>query len=263
MEEKFGLLNSAFTFAIEPQYDELVFMSNFLLKARQDDHWGIINIHGDVIVPFVYEAIGDFNDHRALVSKNKKCGFVDESGVVIIPLAFSFQESLLNTAVFKDGYVVVKQKNKSILLDSFGNKINFPGFEDIGLPSEGILPVRKNKKWGFADLKGKLKIGCIYDQVNPFQNGFAKVKLKKMTGIIDSSGNIVIAPAFEDIQEQNNYFITRSEGRTGLISKEGLTILSPENDRIEFLSDKIASASGDKLLYVNLQSGKVIWKSKE
>ncbi len=264
INDKFGLLNGTCNYSIEPQFDELVFMSNGLLKAKQDDHWGIINLHGDVIASFVFDAIGDFTANRALVAKNRKCGFVDGSGKIVIPLSYPFSESLINTANFKNGYALLKKKVKSILLDSLGTKISLSGFEDIGLPSEGLVPVKKNKKWGFADLKGKIKILCNYNQVSPFENGYAKIKSNKLTGIIDVSGKTVFPAMYEDIAITTNYFICKSGGRSGLISKDGAIVLPAEYDHIEFLSAKIVSATTDNnMLYYSLQIEKVIWKEKE
>lgn len=263
-DEKYGLVNNAGSFIFEPQYEEILFLSNNLLKAKQNDLWGIIDLKGDVITPFVYEAIGDYSCGRALVAKNKKCGFVDEQGKVIIPIAYPFQESLINSAFFRKGYVLLKQKTKSVLFDSSGVIVSFPGYENIGLPSEGLVPVKKNNKWGFADMNGKIKIACSFDDANYFENGFAKIKMKKLTGVVDASGSTVVAPAYEDITFKDNYFLTRNAGKLGLISRGGMVLLPAEYDRMEFLTDKIVSAHrDDRLLYVNALTGKIIWKEKE
>jgi hypothetical protein len=196
--------------------------------------------------------------------KNKKCGFIDENGKSVIPINYPFQESLISNTYFKNGYVVLKQKTKSVLLDSLGTKISFSGFEDLGLPSEGIIPVKKNKKWGFSDMKGKLKIPCSYSKAGSFENGFAKVKLNKSAGVIDSAGRIIVPFIYEDVIEENKYFLASREGKTALISKEGSQLLAPDYERIEFLSDKIVSATDDKnILYLNLLTGKIIWEQKE
>jgi len=41
------------------------------LKAKQNDSWGIVIVHGRTVVPFVYDAIGDFSSDRALVVRIK------------------------------------------------------------------------------------------------------------------------------------------------------------------------------------------------
>lgn len=262
--EKYGLLNSTGNFIFEPQYEEILFLSNGLLKAKQNDLWGIIDLKGDVITPFIYEAVGDFSNHRAMVVKNKKCGFIDEEGKLVIPISYPFQESYINTAYFRNGYTVLKQKVKSIVLDSSGIKISFPGYEDVGLPSSGLVPVKKNKKWGYADIHGKLKIFCTFDDASYFENGFAKTKEKRLTGVIDESGNIIVPPSYEDVTFKGSFFLVGKEGKFGLISRSGVVMLPAEYDRMEFLSDKIVSAHRDeKLLYINVQNGKIIWKEKD
>jgi hypothetical protein len=123
--------------------------------------------------------------------------------------------------------------------------------------------VKKNKKWGFADLNGKIQIACKYEYANAFENGFAKIHLKKSTGILSNTGKLIIEPSFYDITVTNNYFIVKSKNETvGLVSKEGKNLLAISSgyDRIEFLTDKIAVAfAGEKRTYLNLDTGKIIW----
>ncbi|MCX6291090.1 MAG: WG repeat-containing protein [Bacteroidetes bacterium] len=261
---KSGLLNHTGNFCVEQQYDELLFLSNGLLKAKQNNHWGIINSKGETVTPFIYDAIGDFSNNRVLAVKNKKCGFIDEHGKTIIPVTYPFHESLISTAVFKNGYVVLKQKLKSVVLDSTGTKISFPGIEDIGLPSENLIPVKKNKKWGYADMNGRIKIPCTFEYAGAFDNNVAKIKLKKKTGIINRTGAKVIPAIHEDIVYTNHFFIVKNSGKSGVASGNGTMVLPCEYDRIEFLSEKIISASaGDFILYTNIVSGKTIWKTKD
>ena len=234
------------------------------MKSKQNDLWGIINVKGEVIIPFLYDAIGDFSSSRALVVKNKNCGFTDEKGKIVIPVIYPFQESLLSSALFKNGHVLLKQKTKSILLDSTGSKIFFSGYDEAGIPSEGLVPVKKNKKWGFVDLNGKLKIAGSFDEAAFFENGFAKIKIRKLTGIIDKSGNLIVPASFEELTVRYNYFQSKNHGKFGLISKDGMVILPAEYERLEFLNDKIISAHlGEKVLYINVVSGKTIWKEMD
>jgi len=263
-DEKYGLINNAGTFIVEPQYEEILFLSNGLLKAKQNNLWGIIDLKGEVIAPFVYEAIGEYSDKRALVTRNKKCGFVDEQGKAVIPVTYPFQESYINNAVFRNGYVLLKQKSKSIVLDTAGEKISFPGYEDIGLPSEGLIPVKKNKKWGYAEMNGRIKISCSYDDAVFFENGYAKIKFNKNTGMIDKSGNVVVPFIYDDAVLKEGYFLVTKGEKIGLVSVHGQLILPAEYDRIEFLTDKIISAhQEEKLLYLNLQTAKIIWQEKD
>jgi hypothetical protein len=150
-------------------------------------------------------------------------------------------------------------KGKTVLVDTLGNKIPLPAFEDIGMLSEGLLAVRKNKKWGYADIEGKIKIPCAYDFASPFESGFAKIKKGKLVGVIDSTGAIVVDPLYEELLFKNKYFVVTYNGQTGLLLSNGAALIAPEYSRIEFLTDRIAAVyKGEQCRYFNLTTGKII-----
>ncbi|MFZ2412854.1 MAG: WG repeat-containing protein, partial [Candidatus Cryosericum sp.] len=40
-----------------------------------------------------------------------------------------------------------------------------------------LIPYRKDDKWGFCDRDKKITIPVVYDKVDPFSNGYARVHL--------------------------------------------------------------------------------------
>ena len=262
-KEKFGLLNAGGYFNIEPKYAELVFIGNGLLKAlSENEAWGILNVKGDTILPFTYEAIGEFHEHRALVAKKDKCGYVNEQGILEIPLRYFYSSVMLTTGQFQDGFALLKQKYKSVLIDTTGKVISFSGYEDYAQPSEGFIPVRKNKKWGYADMNGKIRIPCKFESAEPFNEGFAIIRQNKLEGLIDTSGNVFIAPLFEDIEIMEKAILVRSNGKSGLLTRAGILLIPCLYDKIQFLSPIIAKAIDEqRLIYINLDSGKIIFNS--
>lgn len=260
-DEKYGLIRKNGVISIKLQYDQLLPVKRNLYRARLINKWGLVNELGGVIVPFIYSRISDFSEGYALVAKGGKCGFINEVGKIIIPLNYVFSESMMTTAIFKSNTVLVKQKTRSVLLDSAGNKILYANFEDTGLPGNGLVPVKKSKKWGYASINGKLKIPCKYQEASAFEFGFAKIRMKNLYGIIDSTGKAVLPPVFEEIFIRPFCFITRENGLFGIQSFSGIMILPREFDTINILSDKTAEAvKGDKKTYINLITGKIFYR---
>jgi hypothetical protein len=263
-DEKYGLVNTGGGFNIEPLFDDLVFIGKGLLKAMTEEElWGIVNVQGDTVFPFSCDAIGDFSEHRAMIVRNGKCGYINEEGAIIIPVIYRYSSLMITTGRFRNGYAWLKQKVRSNVLDTTGKQLVFRGYEDYGRPSEGFIPVRKNYRWGFADLKGKLKIACKYESVEPFVNNFALIHQKQLTGLIDTSGTLLIEALYDDIFVLEKAIMVRSHSKNGLLTLEGIMLIPCNYDKIEFLSPFIARASNaEGFTYVNLDSGKIIFNSE-
>jgi hypothetical protein len=261
--DKYGLLNSGGFFNIEPKYSDLIFIGDGLLKAFNDeDTWGVVNVQGDTILPFLYDAIGEMSENRILVAKKDKCGYVNSKGEIVIPLIFRFTSILLTTGEYQDGFSLLKQKYKSVIIDTTGKAISFSLYEDYGRPSLGLIPVRKNKKWGFTDMKGKLTIACKYEAAESFNKGLSIVRQNKMTGVIDTTGNYFILPLYDDISFSDNAIIIRRNGKSGLLTRAGALLIPCLYERIEFLSSFIARATDAQgFTYVNMENGKIIYNS--
>ena len=262
-EEKFGMIDLSGRFKIEPVYDEMVWIDHTKVKASKNDKWGMLNIQGDTLLPVLYDFIGDFSQHRALVVKGGKCGFIDESGKMVIPISFQFNSAFISKGVFQNGYVSLVLKGKPVLVDTNGTTINFPGVEAIGEYAAEMIPIMKMKKWGYADISGKIKIQPRYDAAFAFVNGLAKVKIKKQFGLIDANGTIVIAPVYDDIEIKPDGIFVRSGGMTGLLQSNGQLILACEYDSVELISPLIAKAiGGQRITYVNLSIGRIVYNGE-
>jgi hypothetical protein len=265
IDEKYGIINSKAEYILSPQYEELNFINDTLLKASNEEElWGIVSIHGDTLLPFAYDAIGDFSCDRALVAKNDKCGYVDSSGRIAIPLSYYFSPGLLNSGQFQEGYALLKQKNKSVLVDSTGKVKKFQGYEDYQRPSHGLIPVKRNKRWGYADMNGKLQINCKYEFAYSFVDTLAVITQNNESGLIDTAGNVFIQPLYQEIKVVEKAILVRKNNLWGLLSRSGILYLPCRYQKIEFVSPEIAQARDENgYTYINLRSGKIIYSSKE
>src|SRR5829696_5439716 len=62
-----------------------------------------------------------------------------------------------------------------------------------------LFPVAKNGKAGFIDQTGRIAIPLRFDDVRPFHEGLAGVRVRDDWGYIDTSGKFVIKPQFFEI----------------------------------------------------------------
>ena len=93
---------------------------------------------------------------------------------------------------------------KYSFVDRSGKIISEERYESAGQFSEGLAPVRIDKKWGYIDKTGKIVIAPQFDLVSSFADGVALASTNKLFGYIDRAGKFVIAPQFayaEDFSE--------------------------------------------------------------
>lgn len=260
-EDKFGIISKKGIAAVNQEYEQMIYLGNNLYKAKKNNKWGVLTGSGNIKVPFEYQVIADFSEGKALAAKNGKCGVINIEGKILIPFKYIFNENLINTAIFKNGYIVIKQKLKSVLMDSVGSKFNAANFDDVGMIGSGLIPVKKNKKWGYANLNGKIKINIQYQEVFPFENGFAKVIFKNKTGIIDTSGKVILPILYEEVQMKSSCFLILEKSLIGLTDFNGTVLLTTEFDKINFIGDKIAEAiKGDRKTYFHIPDRRIILK---
>ncbi|REJ80887.1 MAG: WG repeat-containing protein [Bacteroidetes bacterium] len=260
-DEGFGLINVLGKFSIEPRYEEMTWAGTGLLKASLNEYWGLLSTVGRVIVPFQYDAIGEMTENRILLVKNGRCGFADETGNILIPVTYRFTEKFLQNAYFRNGYVKLNDRNKIFVLDSLGKRFQISGYENNGMPSENLIPVQRNRKWGYADLLGKIKIPTQFLDATSFNEGLAIVRTERGYGVIDS-GLVWIVPAqFDDIKVIPECIITRKQGKSGIYSRSGKLLAEATYDRVDFIEGKVAWLQADgNSTYINLEKSRIIFK---
>jgi hypothetical protein len=157
-----------------------------------------------------------------LTSKNSSTslflGYYDKKGKVAI-LAPPFAT---RTRPFKEGLAGVRLGNDSIGYINTQGQVVFKFNSDVADPpygpgvqdfSEGMVPIRQDGLWGFADTKGTMVIKPQYDDAMHFREGLAPIKLRNLWGYIDKSNKTVIEREFQNA-------MPFSEGLAAVMNRE-------------------------------------------
>lgn len=136
-----------------------------------------------------------FSEGYAVVVKDDKYGYLREDDVEYKNIDFKYDDATR----FCDGYATVSLNGKKQIIDKQFKTVlkEPPPYKFIDRPYEGLIKVVDgNKKFGFMDLKGNLVIPCVYDDVEHFVNGLARVMegnyLNSKIGFINKAGKVVI-----------------------------------------------------------------------
>jgi len=137
-DKKIGFVDSSGKWVIEPQFDKARAFSNGLAPVANGKTWGYINEKGDMVIESEFRDAEVFSDGLAPV-KDKKWGFIDTSGKLVIPMEYDITAGL----AFLSG------NNEKGFINRFAR-------------------VKTKKGWGFLDESGKLLGDKWFENAEPF-----------------------------------------------------------------------------------------------
>ncbi|WP_408072012.1 WG repeat-containing protein [Butyrivibrio sp. JL13D10] len=108
-------------------------------------------------------------------------------------------------AVASGGYVFAHTNKGYIMLDPTMQKVGSGVYEDVkGFVDGTFAAVKKDGKWGFVDTNGNYIIKPKYEDAFSFANGLAPVKSGGSWGFINSDDKWAIEPTFVDAKALNS-----------------------------------------------------------
>ena len=165
-KDRHGLIDSKGQ--IIGEYDHLIKMSDQLYRARKNKKLGVVDIHGNEIIPFEYEYIGNISDNKTIkIRKENKYGIVNEHGSMIVQCDYDFINE--DNASYR-----VRKDNKWGVVDSVGKMIVPCEYEMMGAFENGVSKVMKNGYLGYIDQNNQVILDFKYVYINPFVNGVAE-----------------------------------------------------------------------------------------
>lgn len=117
--------------------------------------------------------------------------------------------------------------------------VSYDVYHNVNSISCGLIAVKNNSQWGFADVNGKLVIPCKFSEVSCFINQKAFVKLNQKWGVIDTKGNFILQPIYDKCPTLTNKQYSAYQGNTHFLFDErgnNLYDKYPGYDEFLFLS---------------------------
>lgn len=209
----------------------------------------IINKDGNQAFALNYDWAENFSEGYAVVSKNKKMGYIDKNGKEIVPCTYDLAYA------FSEGMAAVYKGNKYGYIDTKGNVvIPFEYQTEDEMPSgfhDGLAYVYKNGKYGYIDKKGNVVVPYKYDIAYPFSEGMAVVAKKVASdvyryGYIDTSGNEVIKCEYREANSfSEGYASVKKVANYLFIDKRGKEIFSCSYDYVDNFHEGLARVTNN------------------
>jgi hypothetical protein len=208
----------------------------FPANYGKDGKAGYIDSSGNVIIPYNFDEVSGFSDGLAAVRTGELWGYIDESGKFVIPAKFTYAQAfsygvaqiyyqdktqfvnkdgtIFNVQCesyenFYEGMIKIKVDDLFGFADFKGKTIVPAEYDQAYSYKEGIGYASKNGEWYFFDKQGKLVFKTKYEPVGRYFEGLIQVKIGDKTGFMDKTGKLVI-PA--DLQFRNNSEYAFSDG---------------------------------------------------
>jgi len=223
--EKYGFIDEQGQILIPFEYDSIGNYIDGRAKTRKNGKYGYIDEQGQTLIPFEFDSIENYIDGRAKTRKNGKYGYIDELGKILIPFDYDYIENFINgkcKAVKRGDSAIIDYNGNGIII--FREIINFKG--KYGETITEFL-------YGIKDTNEQIILSPIYNKIDEFKNGFAKIyadkkyigggkyspEFKYKVGFVDENGKIAAACIYDEISEfVDNKAIAKKNGKNLIVN---------------------------------------------
>lgn len=233
------------------KFDAIGNVNEDLVSVLKNGKYGYINTEGKLVIDYIYDAAGTFNEGRAVVKKGNETGVIKKDGTYT---NLTTETTYISPqTMFYNGYIYIKTDLYGEIFDYNGKKIIFDNIDGktvkaIGSYGEGYFPVASLNKnedkytiesCGFADNTGK--IIKKFDSISSVKSGEDKNIITFLYPLDDGLAATYF-DVFRDGKKTNSYW--------GFIDKNGEIIISPQyktfrykfkNGRYQVFSDGLVA----------------------
>ncbi len=267
LQGKCGLKKKSGDIITDLIYDDIRHCIDSVVEAQKEDKWGIIDVNGNEIVPFIYKDIQIISSElfKVAITENiygffstitghkNKWGLIGKENNVIVPLEFEIIED------FKNEIAKAMKYEKWGILDIHGNTIIPYDYDEIELFEDGVAKAKKYGRWSKINEKNEE----LYT-FTPLENGLIIYKSDFLDayGIMDSQHNPKTPPYFSIIKEFHDGVALVKEGgswgKWGLVDSLGNELTGFKYDELREFQDGKAIAKKDNYWGAINKSGKCV-----
>jgi hypothetical protein len=181
----------------------------------EQGHWGLIDARGNIVLPARFDQIAGhpygWNPGGAM--PQGLGGFIE-----------TFDASPIH-----DEVIPVRLNGQAALALRDGSLLALGKFDEFrGTLSEDRIAVRLNGRFGFASGLGELVVPATFDQVMPFEAGFAFVRSGDRWSVIDRDGQMMALPSWDEVyimDPSDPLAAVRVGSRWGVVDRSGRMVL--------------------------------------
>jgi hypothetical protein len=185
--DQYSLVNKKGESVFAGPFIDIKDLGEGLFAVRTAKGFQLVNDNGEYLGK-IYEGISNLSDGMISFSKNRKVGFLNKAGEVVIRAQFEWAQD------FHDDRAAVMRGKQWGFIDKTGRLIIPCKFDRIRNFDDDRAPVAvgsnsNTDKWGVINKKGEYILDPKYDEIYEYKNGLAKVNINGQgEGFIDREG---------------------------------------------------------------------------
>ena len=219
--QKYGYINAAGEWVIQPQYDAAATFSCGYAKVYLNGKNYYINTKGD-LQQVTFDSVDDFYYGYAVVSLSGNYGMINNGLTYAIPAVYAHlgQMSKEGLASFRRS----KSDRTFGYIDKSGTEVIQPVYEWAGDFEDGIACIMQGGKMGAINTSGKMVIMPLYDQLTSIGNGCVLYSESNKYGLMSTNGTQLTSPLFRAVGQFLNNGLAPyclSGSKYGYINRDG------------------------------------------
>ncbi|MGP5338344.1 WG repeat-containing protein [Psychrobacter maritimus] len=195
-------------------------ISGGLLPVLRNGRVGYVNMQGRETIPAMYDMLKEsqgwarpVSEGRIVVKQNGHYGVIDTANKTIVP----FSAAISDIDDYRSGMTRVRKNQAISWLDKNGKPTRDPNSnskadsqtsttnENVkemqqsapSSPFTTLQPRQQDGRWGFVDDNDVTMITYSFDEVRPFSEGLAGVRIDNEWGFVNLGGELVIPFRFD------------------------------------------------------------------
>ncbi len=263
-DSKYGLIDFTGKQITKPIYDEIDSLSykEGELLVKQGDLYGVINIKGNELVETKYNEIEadeyytEENNYKyagyiisVKTQEGYRYGYINEKGKQILETEYNEISRVNEIEENENAYLICAKngqygviKNQETIINNEYQSISYD-------ETNKVFVVEKSKKYGIANLEGKIIIPVKYNQID-ITGVYLYAQNEQGTTVYNSDGsqaNVDVNIAIINTSNEKYKIKINNKNGTkyGVINQEGKQLISEKYNYIEYLYDNYFIVSNE------------------
>lgn len=252
--KKWGIVNEQGLVLATPRFDEVLLVKNLpsgvntlFFQTRLNGLLGLIQSNGLEIFPPKADEIRIWSADLIFFERNQKWGAVNQFGQQVLDNVYDQFASLSNNFI-----KLVSNKKNFLFSLVYNNLITSGEFEAYYPFGDDFVLCKKKRLLGLIDQCGSLVLANRYNEIQTYEGEAFRANFEGKWGIVTLDDLILIPFEYDYISPmKNGRCVVVNNRKCGVANSRGKVMVAPQFDRIELEEDEVKAYSGRQLSVFN------------